>query len=368
MGGAERQAYYIVRALKEAGVNVRVFSLYPGEAYEGTLREMGVESKHFGWVPGLPLRIPILLAQLRRFRPHVVQSVHAFTNVYSGIAGRVLGAVSVGGLRSDLQCCLRDNGPFSRFLLTLPDAVAANSHAAIREVVQSQMLDPSRLHLLSNAIDLNGFSGRVDDPDNTGDCTCICITRLVPLKRVDIFLRALVVARKIEPRLRGVVAGAGPESERLHQIAAELGLSSEALRFLGPREDIADLLRQSTMFVFCSESEGSPNVVLEAMATGIPVITTPAGDAADVVESAGAGLVVPFGDVNAVANSMVQLARSAELRRTFGAAGRRYITSCHDVSQLAEQLLKIYAKVARTTARGRRNGLLECVAACLERV
>jgi glycosyltransferase involved in cell wall biosynthesis len=367
MGGAEKQAYYMLRALREAGIDVRIYSLDPHEAHQEAVRRMGVELMHFGRLPGLPLRLMNLLAKLRRFRPHVVQSVHAYTNIYSAIAGRALGAVSVGGLRSDWQSCRRDNGRISRFLLTWPDAIAVNSHAGIQEILRARTLDPNRLHLLSNVIDMEGFEEPTADwRQGSRDCTCICVTRLLPLKRVDIFLRGLAAARAREPGLRGMVVGFGPEDGNLQQLARDLALPGDAIRFLGRRVDVADLLRQAAIFAFCSESEGTPNVILEAMAAGLPVITTPAGDAAELVESAGAGVVVPFGDLNAVADAMVQLVRSSALRRQLGAAGRRYIARRHGASQLGEQLLEIYATVARTTARG--HGVLECIAQCSEAV
>jgi glycosyltransferase involved in cell wall biosynthesis len=370
MGGAEKQAYYMLRALREAGVDVRIYSLDPHEAHQESVRRMGVELRNFGRLPGVPLRLLILLADLARFRPHVMQSVHAYTNVYSAIAGRALGAISVGGLRSDWNSCLRDNGRISRLLLSWPDAVAVNSHAAIREVTRSRTLDPSRLHLLSNVIDMQSFGEPAagSGPGGAGECTCICVTRLLPLKRVDVFLRSLAAARAVEPGLRGMVVGSGPEAVKLQELGGRLGIPPEAVRFLGPRGDVADLLRQAEMFVFCSESEGSPNVILEAMTAGLPVITTPAGDAGEMVESAGAGVVVPFGDVNAVANAMVQLARSSALRRELGRAGRHYIAQHCDASHLAKRLLKIYATVARTTSRARGKAFLQCIAQCSETV
>lgn len=369
IGGAERQAFYMARALAEAGVEVRIFSLAGGGAYEDALRRMRVEAKQFGWLPGVPVRLMLLLAGMRRFRPHVVQSVHTYTNVYSALAARILGAVSIGGLRSDLSACFTDNGRFSRFLFTWPDGVVANSRTAIDQVTQAGLLDPSRLHFLANVIELETFADPPagDGRDDNVECVCICVTRLFPFKRVDVFLRALATARTIEPRLRGIVVGFGPEAARLRQLAAELGLHPGALRFLGPREDIAALLQQAAIFVFCSESEGSPNVILEAMAARLPVITTPAGDAADIVESAGAGYVVPFGNVDTVSAAMVQLARSPELRAKFGKAGRDYVARHRAPAELAGRLLRIYADVARTSGR-RRNHLLERVAQCAARL
>lgn len=352
MAGAEKQTFYIARALAEAGVAVRVLNLGPGGVYEDALRELKVDSRSFGWLPGVPLRIALLLAALRGFRPHIIQSVHAYTNVYSSIGGRLLRALSIGGLRSDFQACLNNNGRFSRWLLRAPDALAVNSRKALADARQSGWLDPSRLHYLPNAIDLAPFP----DPGSTRqtsnrDCTCICVCRLLRSKRVDVFIRALAVVRSRRPGVRGIVVGYGPETANLRRLAADLGLLPDAVQFLGYRFDVAALLRQSAVFVLCSESEGTPNVILEAMAAGLPVITTPAGDAAEVVEPAGAGFVIPFGDVEATARAITQLVESPAQRCDLGNAGRDYVAHNRTVSELGARLLKMYADIARTSSR-----------------
>jgi glycosyltransferase involved in cell wall biosynthesis len=161
-----------------------------------------------------------------------------------------------------------------------------------------------------------------------------------------------------------MVVGYGPEEDSLKELATTLGLSPDVLTFLGYREDVAAVLPQADVFVFCSESEGTPNVVLEAMAAGLPVITTPAGDAAEVVVPSGAGYLVPFGDVKATTDSILWLARSPILRQKLGKAARNHIALHAATSQLAGRLMEIYADAARTTGRGRHGNLQERLSRC----
>jgi glycosyltransferase involved in cell wall biosynthesis len=359
LGGAEKQAFYIARALAEAGVEVRVYNLSRGGQYEDALRRLRVESKWFGWLPGPLLRLPLLVTALRSFRPHVIQSIHAYTNAYSALAGKALRAVSVGGLRGDLRACLEEHPRFAKYLMTWPDGIVVNSRKALDQVKHSGLLAPDRVHFLANGIDLSGLPERVGNGAEPSDseCNCACVGRLFPSKRVDLFLRALAAARSVEPKLRGTVVGYGPEAASLQRLAAELRLS-DSVNFLGVREDVIDILRQASMLVLCSESEGTPNVILEAMAAGLPVITTPAGDAADVVQGAAAGYVVPFGNADAIADAMVRLARSRTLRRKFGSAGRDYVELQHAASHLGARLLRIYAEVARVSSHDRDSDLI----------
>ena len=352
LAGAEKQAFYMAKALAEAGITVRVYNLLRGGEYENALRAIDVQSQCFGWLPGAPLRFTLLASALRSFRPHVIQSVHAWTNGYSALAARILGAVSIGGLRSDLASCLADNGRFAKSLLTLPDAVAVNSRSAMEQLSESGLVDASRIHFLPNAIDANSCAESISAEPSP---TAIYVGRLVPGKRVDVFLRALAAARTGGTAVNGIVIGYGSEEPSLRKLAAELKL--DTVEFLGFRDDATSMLKKASMFVFCSESEGTPNVLLEAMAAGLPVITTPAGDAAEMVRAARAGFVVPFGDVDATAKAIGELARSPELRRRFGKSGRDYVARTLSSSDLAARLMTIYRDVARACASGRRANI-----------
>jgi glycosyltransferase involved in cell wall biosynthesis len=95
-----------------------------------------------------------------------------------------------------------------------------------------------------------------------------------------------------------------------------------------------------------SDHEGFPNVLLEAMAARLPVVTTPAGDAGRVVEDGGTGYVVAFDDIGRMAQRVLQLAHSPPLRRRFGEAGRQYAERYYSYSGLARRLLATYRAIA----------------------
>jgi glycosyltransferase involved in cell wall biosynthesis len=115
--------------------------------------------------------------------------------------------------------------------------------------------------------------------------------------------------------------------------------------FLGRREDVPELLAGSDILVLTSDHEGFPNVVLEGMAAGLPIVTTPAGDAPQVVRDGVSGYVVPFDDVEVLASRIVELAKSAELRERLGQEGRRIAEQKYSLSELGPQALSLYAEV-----------------------
>jgi glycosyltransferase involved in cell wall biosynthesis len=115
---------------------------------------------------------------------------------------------------------------------------------------------------------------------------------------------------------------------------------------LGRVDDVAALLRNADVFVLSSDHEGFPNVIIEAMAARLPVITTPVGDASVVVQHGTTGYIVPFDDVPAMAARVVELLQSPYSCQRMGNAGRRWVEDNCDYNMLAKRLLSIYKDIA----------------------
>lgn len=363
-GGAEKQLVYMARALAEAGVSVRVYCLTAGERYEQELCRRGLRPICVGGVGHPVLRLGALLRRLGGFRPHVVQSAHFFTNLYVAVAGRLLGCLALGAIRSDVDHEMQGNRFWGPWLLRCPTALITNSAAAFRNA-QRRGVPPSALNVLENVIDLEEFDeefdrqvfaadaapsiGRAAERGCAGPVAAI-VGRLVPAKRVDRFLTAVSIAQQALPELQGLVVGDGNQRAALEQLARTLPLRPGSIQFAGHCPQTAPWLRQAHMLVVSSDHEGFPNVVLEGMAARVPVITTPAGDAPVVVQDGVTGFVVPFDDVRAMAQRMVQLACAPALAREMGAAGRQIVEQRYGINGLAGRLLAIYRRHAEMSA------------------
>lgn len=347
-GGAEKQLVYMARSLRDRGVAVQVYSLTRGEHYESVLEQLGLPPIWIGRV-GNPLARVVLLARaLRRLRPHVVQSGHFFTNLHVTLAARFIGAQAIGTLRNDATFEVRANGAWGRWLLHLPPVLVANSHAAVANAARLGA-SPARIHVVSNVLDVEDFDARAGDARRAGpgeEATAVVVCRLVRAKRVDRFVDALAGARKRGARVRGFVVGEGPERGNLERRAQELNLSSGGLQFLGRRDDVPSVLQQADMLVVSSDHEGFPNVLLEAMAARLPVVTTPAGDAGVIVRDGETGFVVPFDDIETIAARLAQLASAPNLRRTMGLAGRAAVESQYCARRLSVRLIECYRATA----------------------
>jgi len=365
-GGAEKQFTYMARALSQAGVDIRVYSFTRGEHFEAELRAGGMMPFDVGGGSRL-LKSLALGREMRRFRPDLVHASHSFVNPYVALAGRLCGALSVGAIRNDGRYESQAHGVWRRAVLRAPCALLVNSEAARRNL-QDLGVPASRVHLLRNVIDLRAFdrtADRTPSPRLASPCI-IAIGRLAPEKRLDRFVAALALARRRIPELTGYVIGEGPLRPELERQATELGLQAGGLRFLGAQSAIPTLLRQAAALVLTSAQEGTPNVVLEAMAAHRPVITTPAGDAGTLVRDGETGYLVGFDDIAGLSERMVQIVSSGDLRQRLGLAGYMAVQQEHDAALLPGRLLRVYGAIAEQTRRHRVVSLLEAHASRLE--
>lgn len=350
LGGAEKQTVYMIRALREAGFDARLFYLGGGGHYETVLRQTGVPIHPIDF-PDRPWVILVrLIDALRRFRPHIVQVCQFGDLHYGGIAGRLGRALVLAGVRSDGWYELRTHGRLSRFLVPLAHGLVSNSHYA-RQNLMSQGVAPRKMEVLPNVIDPRDFDDRAALPLPfslpAGRTLVAAVGNLHACKRFDRFVEALALARRSEPSLAGVLAGTDRGTKTaLQERATALGLGPQDIVFLGACHRVPSLLARVAMLILTSDYEGFPNVILEAMAARLPVITTPAGDAGRVVQQGKTGYVVDREDTQSMAACMIRLAQSPALRGTLGEAGRKRVEQEYNYDFLSDRLVAIYRRFA----------------------
>jgi glycosyltransferase involved in cell wall biosynthesis len=137
-----------------------------------------------------------------------------------------------------------------------------------------------------------------------------------------------------------VIVGDGPDRSALERQAHDLHLRD--VEFLGNRSDVEALLEQSSVFVLCSTSEAMPMSVLEAMASGLPVVASAVGGIPELVVDGETGVLVPSGDPAALADAIAMFAESPDARARFGAAGQRRARERFSVVRFRQAHLDLY--------------------------
>ena len=164
------------------------------------------------------------------------------------------------------------------------------------------------------------------------------------------FIRALAIAPELRESLRLVVIGDGPLKEQVRALLQQAGVSDLAW-MPGERNDVPEILSGLDCFVLPSLAEGISNTILEAMATGLPVIATDVGGNGELVSVGQTGKLVPAGDVEAMAQSIVEYACDREQARRAGRAGRAAVESRFSLAAMVRQYQGLYDRLLREHQR-----------------
>lgn len=170
------------------------------------------------------------------------------------------------------------------------------------------------------------------------------VGRLSPEKGQGVFLRALAKARKKDARLHGMLVGGGQDEGALREEARALGLEQVCV-FTGHVQGLAPYYRCMAIQAMPSFSEGMPNVALEGMYMGLPLIASNVGGIPEVLVDGQTGLLVPPGDEDSLASALLRLAADEGARRAMGDAGRRRVREEFDPRVRAGRILELYAGV-----------------------
>jgi glycosyltransferase involved in cell wall biosynthesis len=343
VGGAERQLYYLTRTLREHGAEPEVVSLTQGEHWELLIRELGVPVHYAGDVRSRPVRAARIALLARRIRPDVVQSSHFYTNLYVSLAARAAGARDIGAIRNDAIRTVSSAGRLGQALLRVPRTLAVNSTRAYRQAI-GMGVPAHRVVYLPCVVDTSLFTpvSSLERPETL----LLNVGRLVEAKRHDRFLRVLRRVIDHAPSgmtVRGIVMGDGPLRTTLDAQAAELGLGGEALTFLA-HPDSPPVFQSASIFVLTSDYEGTPNVILEAMATGLPLVACDVGEVTAVVEDGVTGYIVSPGDEDLMVKTVLDLVNDPAKRGRFGTESRRRVEQRWSTARLPEELTTLYAR------------------------
>ena len=206
-----------------------------------------------------------------------------------------------------------------------------------------------RLRITRTGLPLDEFPYVRREAPGDGRWKLMQACRLIPKKGVATTLCAFAIFQKEFPKAELFIAGKGPLQPHLEELAAELGISAK-VRFCGflSQPDLRELYASSHLFIHPSETppdrnqEGIPNSVLEAMATGLPVLGTRHGGIPEAVEHGRAGLLVEERDFEALSNAMKEMARSGNAFREMGLLGSERVVAEFEIGAQVRQLERYY--------------------------
>ncbi len=343
-GGAEKQLLYMLKALREAGILTRVLCLTKGESYEREIESLGIEVEWVGSSQNRASRLLKIINSLRKQPADIVQSSHFYTNLYAGAAGRILGIPNIGAIRSNLTSEISAHGLLGKWQINAPQHLITNSALARNRAIE-QGIALENIDFVRNVVAVESNNGKTS-PISDSPIKILFVGRLGKEKRPELFVKlaAAVVRNLPELSLQFQIAGDGPLRRQLEKLAGECNLKSDVLSFLGIRIDMDKIYRQAHGLVLTSEYEGTPNVLLEAMAYGLPIVAAKVGGVTEIVDESRALLVEP-NDEKGLLEATTKLILSPKLRKDLAGEGLIYVKNNHSLEYLQKQLTGIYSKL-----------------------
>ena len=353
MGGQERVAFDLAVSQRRAGCEVTVLSLAPPPdgplAAELTAAGIAVE-RVARPRPGVDLRLIVRLARWLRSRHiELVHTHNRMALIYGAPAARLAGAAIVHTKHG--------NNPKGGTRLIagnlagrLVDAFVAVSPETAEFARKRSEIVERKLMVISNGIELSRFHPDRAARDRVraelgiaADAWVVgTVGRIATEKNQALLVRAM--APLLGPDARLIVAGDGPLLPALTELVGSLGVAG-FVHLLGARRDVPAVLNALDAFALSSDTEGLPLVVLEAMATGLPVVSTRVGGVPTVLDEGKTGFLVPVGDEAALRACLAGLAADPVARRASGDAARTAAVTRFSADRMQRDYLALYSRV-----------------------
>jgi glycosyltransferase involved in cell wall biosynthesis len=205
------------------------------------------------------------------------------------------------------------------------------------DLMRGEGIPAAALKVLPNGIDVKRFS--FSGPDLHGPA--MTVARLSPEKDLTSLLHAVARLTEEAPDFRLEIVGDGPSRAELSSLAHALGIE-KYVAFLGDRSDVPELLGRARMFILSSKTEGLSLSLLEAMARGLPVVATRVGGTPEVVVDGTSGLLVPPGDVAALAAAILRIWRDAGFAMALARSARARIERDFDIDRAVAEYEALY--------------------------
>jgi glycosyltransferase involved in cell wall biosynthesis len=360
MGGIERLAIELACRQKAAGHEPIIYCLTHRGDFANEAEAFGIGVVAFEKAHGpSPKTVWAMVKRLRKDRPDVLHTHNHLVHHYGVLAGRLAGVPAIVNTRHGALVQIKEQG--SRFVATTnspdtkadliyraslrwTDAVVLISEATRHFFIEHRGCPSIKTHVILNGAPLERFLSCPASPGALRPRIRFgTASRMVADKDHFTLLAAFAKVADSLPHAELHVAGDGPLRSRIESLITELNLN-ERVVLHGAVRDVPGFLKQLDIFVLASVNEGLPIVVLEAMATGLPIVSTRVGG---IQEAAIEGLNARFadrGDAKGLAQEMTQMAQCPNLA-AMGAHGRMLVSERFQIERTWQEYEKLFDRI-----------------------
>ncbi len=351
-GGAERILTQLVLGLDRTEWEPQVWSLGPAGPYAGVLTDAGIpvhclDAVHAWDAPRIVWR---LRRDWRNFQPVILQTFLFHANILGRFAGWSAG---VPHIVSGIRVADRRSRFFSRVDRWTNGLVERNvcvSRGVADYCEKECGFSPAKTVVIPNGVDARPFLQA--EPFNWQQLglphdakVLLTIGRLEEQKGIDDLLTAFAIVAPKFPSAHLALVGDGPDHTKLKACSVSLALAHRVW-FLGRRTDVPQLLAGADLFVLASRWEGMPNVVLEAMAAGLPVVATRVEGTSELLAEGQTGWLVPAKDPQALAHRIVSVMKFPDTALAVGLAAQKSVKSQFTTEAMVARYVALYRQLA----------------------
>jgi len=339
-GGTQRQALELARGLDRSLFAVELWVMQAGDDFVPFAERHGLKIVWLGrgsyvWPPALFG----LWRQLWRQRPHVILMMTGIPNIWGRLLGwRSGGPVLVGSIRGSQD----PDRQHERWLWSFAHHHVCNAFSLKELLMRLCPIADGRVSVIPNGVDLDRYE-QVVRPGNGHRRVLLCLGRLVPEKDHLSLISAFEQIAPSHPEAELLIVGDGPLRDSLARRIEQSPVRH--LIVLRPgRHEVETLLADAWCLVLPSRHEGLPNVVLEAMASGVPVVASALPGVEEVL-GGGTGLLVPPGDVDALAGSLRSILVDPDLKRDLGQRARVRVRERYGLETMASSYENLFRRL-----------------------
>jgi len=356
LGGAEVQAQQLASGLIERGIKVSVLTrrlkgLPRYEVIGGIPVYREIKTIELGILWGICYIVSVFTFLYKKRKEYEIIHCHIVQGFQTIVAlffkyifnKKVIVKMSSSGETSDLKVLkeLKFGRLFLRWIRNVDVIISVCKKASLE--ILNNGFSKETLVEIPNGIDINRFS-KSSSKNKKDIRTITYIGRLDSYKGVDFLLKGFKELLSKVDNVRLNIVGDGPDETLLKNEAKDLGILDN-ITFKGRQEDILSELYNTDIFVLPSLSEGMSNVLLEAMACGLPVVATFVGGNSDLIRDRYNGILIPPRDSTMLSAALLELLEDEELAQRLGEEARKTIEKNYSMDQIVDKYIKLYERL-----------------------
>jgi glycosyltransferase involved in cell wall biosynthesis len=311
-------------------------------------RKAGIEVFTLPFAGKFDLRTIVPLSRLAKRERVDIVNTHSGNDSWSGgLAAKFAGITLVRTRHLNIPL----KRSWHNFVHELPACIVTCGETMRTQLQQECGFEPERLASIPTGVDFEQFAPnktreqmRAELGYGVAEWLILMVGVIREVKRHDVALQAFARVYQKHPQARLLLAGDGPKRGDTEALAKELGIA-DAVRFLGHRNDVPDLMAASDCSLLTSRSEGVPQAVTQALGLGLPTVATAVGGVPELVIDGQTGLLAPSGDDAALAAALNRLIEQPALAKTLSDAARAHARGQYSLNAMLDATEALYARV-----------------------